>query len=876
MSESNNNNNSYSYPLTNITNPGQNDIICGRGGGTNSHPGNIKFRRLIATHKLRYLAATKVDKPNVARDVVKEWRALNPPGRFLAKINPKDKSSSAPYNDVGNKKAREKASQCLRERNGAANEAVAALVKTVTATGEACPEDYETLMTKAAAVKAHNEFTIKQRQNEMEMAKLNDHDQVAAYNKIIISQQQQIEDHQMAKLNDVVAYKLQQQQQQQQHGNNSREEPTMISRRIGNNRMSQQQIETGIAKLLNQQSQRNNVLMGEMEKVIQGSKKQQHSPVAMAPVVHQHSLPLAAAVAAANEGGGEDVLDNYLSSHSSNYSTKTSTSYYGGGGRTRMGGGLSGAANDRWGPSNEGEAKAMVEAEMKRNAIVEAEMKRLSRQQRQRQQSGEDFNPRTGGIGMGMLRRQQSGDEQMGGGDLLLFEAAKVKAEMKRLAAQQQQQQQSGDDMHRRMMRGADDDFNNNPRTGMGMMMNAYMKNMQNTLGGSSGGAPLTSSQQEQQDFSLMEMYDEMLRRSKLRGSLSDPNLLLHEMEGRMGEAVAATKQHGGRRMGSNNNSFSNSLSSSLPRNHSGNDLMELYNQIGMYKQMTTTHHGGGSSGGGGGRLSTYNEGHHHADEGRSPSYGPSYRWHRHTDGDLEATLALLAGANDKNNTNNNNNTSSIMERRIRQGGGRDVAMDALPGGLLSANKRPASSLAATSQGGTNNNNELSKAEQERMHCLNLQQQFLRQSGVSKWYVSGNVVHSRKELKHILQSGGCARHNGEQQMSLSVESGDDDIPSSSAAAKNRTASSSTTADYNDTTSQAEDVNIQVPTFKPETSKLVGKTNDTEEERQSNIKKRKRSGSTSSFGALLSACEDGLNELDEVKKSKVGDDGDDDR
>ena len=52
--------------------------------------------------------------------------------------------------DVGDKKAREKASQCLRERNGAANEAVAALVKTVTASGEACPEDYATLMSKAA------------------------------------------------------------------------------------------------------------------------------------------------------------------------------------------------------------------------------------------------------------------------------------------------------------------------------------------------------------------------------------------------------------------------------------------------------------------------------------------------------------------------------------------------------------------------------------------------------------------------------------------------------------------------------------------------------------------------------------------------------
>ena len=71
----------------NVTNPGPNDILCGRGGGTNAHPGNIKFRKLVAAHKLRYLAASKSDKPGVARDVVREWRAMDPPGRFLAKLD---------------------------------------------------------------------------------------------------------------------------------------------------------------------------------------------------------------------------------------------------------------------------------------------------------------------------------------------------------------------------------------------------------------------------------------------------------------------------------------------------------------------------------------------------------------------------------------------------------------------------------------------------------------------------------------------------------------------------------------------------------------------------------------------------------------------
>lgn len=160
------------YPSTNILHPGGNDILCGRGGGTNAHPGNIKFRKLVAAHKLRYLAAPKSDKPNVAREVVREWRAMDPPGRFLSKMDgkhlPPSNGVDRPvlWHDVGDKKAREKASQCLRERNGAANEAVAALVKTVTASGEACPEDYGTLMSKAALVKAKNELTIQQ-QNEM-------------------------------------------------------------------------------------------------------------------------------------------------------------------------------------------------------------------------------------------------------------------------------------------------------------------------------------------------------------------------------------------------------------------------------------------------------------------------------------------------------------------------------------------------------------------------------------------------------------------------------------------------------------------------------------------------------------------------------------
>lgn len=122
--------------------PGSNDVLLGRGGGTNNHSGNVRFRILVAGHKLRYLAANKMEKPAVAREVVAIWRGLTPPGRFLtrekgiaivvekavpeqATVGPKNNhleektieiSKPIIWYDVGDRRARNKASQCLRER----------------------------------------------------------------------------------------------------------------------------------------------------------------------------------------------------------------------------------------------------------------------------------------------------------------------------------------------------------------------------------------------------------------------------------------------------------------------------------------------------------------------------------------------------------------------------------------------------------------------------------------------------------------------------------------------------------------------------------------------------------------------------------------
>lgn len=87
-----------------------NDVLCGRGGATNSHVGNREFRKLVKKFKDKYLSAKKKDKPAVAAEVVEVIRKLDPPGRFLKK----DKDSGY-WIDIGDARAKEKTSQALRE-----------------------------------------------------------------------------------------------------------------------------------------------------------------------------------------------------------------------------------------------------------------------------------------------------------------------------------------------------------------------------------------------------------------------------------------------------------------------------------------------------------------------------------------------------------------------------------------------------------------------------------------------------------------------------------------------------------------------------------------------------------------------------------------
>ena len=98
------------YVRENIRTPHNHDVLCGRGGGTNNHIGNEKFRDLVNQKKRDYLNSSKREKPLVSKSIVDEIRNMSPPGRFLQK-----NEATNLWFDIGDQKAREKTSQALRE-----------------------------------------------------------------------------------------------------------------------------------------------------------------------------------------------------------------------------------------------------------------------------------------------------------------------------------------------------------------------------------------------------------------------------------------------------------------------------------------------------------------------------------------------------------------------------------------------------------------------------------------------------------------------------------------------------------------------------------------------------------------------------------------
>ena len=66
---------------------------------------------MVERRKADYVNSKRLDKPLVALEIIKVWREQEPPGRFL-----KMDDNTGLWCDVGDKKAREKTSQALREK----------------------------------------------------------------------------------------------------------------------------------------------------------------------------------------------------------------------------------------------------------------------------------------------------------------------------------------------------------------------------------------------------------------------------------------------------------------------------------------------------------------------------------------------------------------------------------------------------------------------------------------------------------------------------------------------------------------------------------------------------------------------------------------
>ena len=92
--------------------PRDEDVLFGRGGRTNHHPGNVRLRKIVGNYRHAYNQAKKVDKPQVSRLIVSALRKANPPSRFL-----RHNEDTGQWEDVGDKRAAEKVSQTLREKD---------------------------------------------------------------------------------------------------------------------------------------------------------------------------------------------------------------------------------------------------------------------------------------------------------------------------------------------------------------------------------------------------------------------------------------------------------------------------------------------------------------------------------------------------------------------------------------------------------------------------------------------------------------------------------------------------------------------------------------------------------------------------------------
>mmetsp|Transcript_27875 Transcript_27875/g.52537 ORF Transcript_27875/g.52537 Transcript_27875/m.52537 type:complete len:966 (-) Transcript_27875:599-3496(-) len=95
-----------------VRTPHAHDVLSGRGGRINSHPGNIRFREMVDAYKREYLdpRTKKVEKARIAARIVNTIRTLDPKGKFL-----KEDPHTGLWVEIGDERAWKKAGQALRE-----------------------------------------------------------------------------------------------------------------------------------------------------------------------------------------------------------------------------------------------------------------------------------------------------------------------------------------------------------------------------------------------------------------------------------------------------------------------------------------------------------------------------------------------------------------------------------------------------------------------------------------------------------------------------------------------------------------------------------------------------------------------------------------
>lgn len=100
----------HSCPPLSVTLANLQDVLFGRGGLTNRHKGNLRYRDCISLHREDYTRSSKSEKPSVARRIVQAIRSGKTPGRFLKR------GHDGKWIEVCDKEAAWKASQALREK----------------------------------------------------------------------------------------------------------------------------------------------------------------------------------------------------------------------------------------------------------------------------------------------------------------------------------------------------------------------------------------------------------------------------------------------------------------------------------------------------------------------------------------------------------------------------------------------------------------------------------------------------------------------------------------------------------------------------------------------------------------------------------------